>query len=86
METAKDGRPPKLHKEFEYYLAHQDELVAKYNGKYVVIKGQQVIGAYDDIREAVDTTAKTQQMGTFLVQKCTPGDNDYTRSFRSRVA
>jgi hypothetical protein len=75
-----------LKKELEYYLTHQDELVGKYNGKYIVIKGGVVLGAYDDVRTAVDDTAKTHKMGTFLVQRCSPGSKDYTATFRSRVA
>ena len=36
-----------LEKEFTYYLDHQSELVEKYNGKFLVIKGEDVIGVYD---------------------------------------
>ena len=42
-----------LEKEFEYYLAHQAELVAKFDGKFVVIKGNEVLGAYDSEIEAM---------------------------------
>ncbi len=75
-----------LEKEFEYYLSHQDELVRKYEGKYIVIKGTTVLGAFDDARTALETTSKNHKMGTFLVQKCTPGEQDHTATFHSRVA
>ena len=75
-----------LENEFEWYLAHQDELVKDYNGKYVVIKNEKVIGDFDDIGVAVEETSKIHELGTFLVQKCTPGDQDYTATFHSRVA
>jgi len=75
-----------LEKEFQWYRDHQEELLKKYEGKFVVIKSGKVLNAYTDIREAVDETAKTHEMGTFLVQKCTPGDQDYTATFHSRVA
>ena len=74
-----------LEKEFQYYLDHQDELVAKYNGKVIAIKNCKVIGTYETELEAVTETAKTEEMGTFLVQKCTPGAESYTRTFHSRV-
>jgi len=35
-----------LKKEFDYCLAHQGELVQKYNGKYLVIKDAKVQGVY----------------------------------------
>lgn len=76
----------KLKKEFEYYLAHQDELVKKYNGKFIVIKDCQVIGEYDSLLEAVEKTSKKYELGTFLVQKCEPGSESYTQTYHSRVS
>ena len=75
-----------LEKEFRYYLDHQNELVKRYKGKFVVIKAGQVLGAYDDQLEAVKKTAESHEMGTFLVQKCEPGSESYTQVFHSLVA
>ncbi|HLF79466.1 MAG TPA: hypothetical protein VJB57_18445 [Dehalococcoidia bacterium] len=75
-----------LKKEFEYYLAHQDEMVEKYNGKFVVIKDGKVLGAYDDELRAVTETQKAHEPGTFLVQEVSPGSGAYTQTFHSRVA
>ncbi len=76
----------KLEKEFNYYLEHQDELVEKYNGKFVVIKDCNVIGAFDSELEAINTTSEQYELGTFLVQKCEPGSESYTQTYHSRVA
>ena len=46
----------KLEKEFNYYLEHQNELVEKYNGKFVVIKDRNVVGAFDSELEAIEKT------------------------------
>jgi len=75
-----------LEREFHYYLAHQNELVQKYNGKFIVIKGTTVLGAYDSEWEAVQETRKTHELGTFLVQKCELGEASYTQTYFSRVA
>lgn len=75
-----------LTNEFHYYLEHQQELVEKYNGKYIVIKDCLVIGSYDEQLEAVKQTAQTHDLGTFLVQKVEPGNAAYTQTFHSRVA
>jgi nitrogenase molybdenum-iron protein alpha/beta subunit len=75
-----------LRKEFEYYLAHQNELVEKYNGKVIVIKNGAVIGVYDSDIEAITETAKEHELGTFLVQVCEPGPSSYRQTFHSRVA
>lgn len=76
----------KLEKEFKYYLEHQDELVKKYKGKYIVIKNCEVIGSYDNEIEAITETSKDHKLGTFLVQKCEPGSESYTQTYHSRVA
>jgi hypothetical protein len=74
-----------LEKEFDYYIAHQKELVEKYNGQIIVIKNGQILGAYDSEIKAIDETLKHHALGTFLVKKCEPGDKSYTASFHSRV-
>ena len=78
--------PRELEKEFKYYLAHQEELIKKYNGKFVVIKGIKMLGAYDSVEEAIKETTKIHKLGKFLVQKCEPGSSAYTQVFHSRVA
>lgn len=76
----------KLEKEFKYYLNHQDQLVEKYNGKFIVIKDCKLIGAFDSELEAINKTAEMYEVGTFLVQKCEPGSESYTQTYHSRVA
>ena len=75
-----------LQKEFEYYKAHQKELVAQYRGRFIVIKEDKVIGDYSGELEAVIETSKTHELGTFLVQKCEPGEESTTQVFHSQVA
>ena len=75
-----------LEKEFKYYLDNQDELVKEYNGKFIVIHGIKVVGAYESELEAIKETSKKYKPGTFLVQKCEPGNGSYTQTYHSRVA
>ena len=75
-----------LEREFKYYVEHQDELVEKYNGKFIVIKDCNVIAAFDSELEAIEKTAEQYELGTFLVQKCEPGSESYTQTYHSRVA
>lgn len=76
----------KLEKEFKYYIENQDELVEKYDGKFIVIKDCKVIGSYESIEEAIDKTTKEHELGSFLIQKCEPGKESYTQIYRSRVS
>ncbi len=75
-----------LEKEFNYYLQNQEEFVKLYNGKYIVIKDNELRGVYDTELEAIRETSKKYEFGTFLVQKCEPGNISYTQSYHSRVA
>ena len=75
-----------LEKEFEYYLSHQQEMVEKYDGKVIVIKNNEVLGVYDSELSAVTMTQERHQLGTFLVQRVSAGDEAYTATFNSRVA
>jgi hypothetical protein len=70
-----------LRSEFEYFLEHQDELADRYEGKVIVVKGGQVIGAFDSVPEAVHETSKHHRLGTFLVQECGRGPECYTAVF-----
>ena len=74
-----------LRDEFEFYLAHQDELVVEYDGKVIVLKNHEVIGAYDSPGEAYIETKKAHEPGTFLIQRVSPGTEAYTSSYNSRV-
>ena len=74
-----------LQKEFQYYLDHQDEMVEQYDGKFVVIKDEAVLAAYDDELGAITETQKSHRLGTFLVQFVSRGTSAYTQTFHSRV-
>ena len=74
-----------LLKEFRFYLDHQDEMVAKYNGKVIVITNGEVLGAYDNQLTALTETQKLHKLGSFLVQKVSPGKDDYTQTFHARI-
>lgn len=74
-----------LEKEFEYYLDNQNELVKKYNGKFIVIKNQKVIGDYNTELEAIKKTSQKEKLGTFLIQKCEAGTEHYNQIYHSRI-
>jgi hypothetical protein len=74
-----------LDKELQYYIDNQSELVARHRGNFLVIKDQTVIGVYSTEIEAYSETVKKHELGTFLIQECQPGDENYTQTFRTRV-
>ena len=75
-----------LEREFKYFLDHQDDLVKKFDGQFIVIIGENVIANYASEAEAYIETTKTHKPGTFLIQQCLPGQSGYKQTFNSRVA
>jgi hypothetical protein len=74
-----------LDKEFEYYLENQNELLTKYNGRFIVILDKKVVGDYDSYEQALFESKKKYELGAFLIQECTEGEDAYTQTFHSRV-
>lgn len=74
-----------LEKEFKYYLDHQEDLIKKYKGRYIVIRNDEVIGDYSTESDAYEQSKKKYKVGSFLIQLCSPGKSDYTSTFHSRV-
>lgn len=74
-----------LEREFKYYLAHQKQLVKKYNDKFLVIIGEEVIGDYNSFEDALTESQKNYKLGTFLIHQCGPGEDNYTQTFHTRA-
>jgi hypothetical protein len=75
-----------LKDEFDFYKNNQDELVKKYSGKTLIISGQKVVEVFDSEINAVISSSKKYSPGTYIIQKCEPGDGAYTATFHSRVS
>ena len=70
--------------DFNWFINNYNELYKKYGKKYLVIKDKEVLGAYDSVREALDNTH--EEVGTFIVQKCTGDESAYTNYVSSVYA
>ena len=74
-----------LEKDFKYFINRHDEFLSLYNGKYLVIKDESLVGVFDSEIDAYLDAVDKFALGTFLIQKCTPGNEAYTQTFHSRV-
>lgn len=70
---------------FQFYLDNQEELVKKYNGKFLVIKNNDVVGVYDTEESAYFDAKDKYGLGNFIIQFCSEGTEAYTQTFSSRV-
>ena len=64
-----------LHRELAYYLYHQRTLAELYDGQFVVIKNDLVLGIYDDAAWACPKTKKLYGGASYFVQRVTPPAN-----------
>lgn len=69
---------PDLEANFHWYLENQDEIVKMYNGKVIAIKDKKIIGAFKTKEEGYWKIQENHKLGTFILQKCSPGEKDYT--------
>ncbi len=65
-------------RELSYFVQNQDRLVSEYGGKVLVLRGEEVVGAYDTALEAYLEAGKRFEPGSFMLQPCAPGPAAYT--------
>jgi hypothetical protein len=70
-------------RELEFFIAHQDELVAQHPGKVLVLRGESVEGAYDSAIEAYLDAQRRFTLGTFMIQPCEAGPGAYSVTLAS---
>ena len=63
--------------DFQWYLENKEKLLSNndYNGKYLVIKNNEVVGAYEKEDDAIlQTLEKGIKIDDFIVQLCAVND------------
>jgi hypothetical protein len=63
-----------LEVERKFLGIHRDELLKQYGGKFLVIKGEEVTGAYDTMNEALQGAASKHGLDNVLIRR--PADTD----------
>jgi len=70
--------------QLDMYIERQNALVAEYNGKIIALKDGEVLGEYPTKTDALeDMQRKRLVPGEFMIIRCTPGDEEYTRHFHT---
>lgn len=72
-----------LKDELDFFIRSQDVLAREYGGKVLVIRGQQVVGVFEDTLSAYLESKTRYTPGTFMIQPCAPGPDAYTVSIAS---
>lgn len=69
--------------DFDYFVAHYEELYEKYGHKFIAIRNRTVLAVYDDEVSAIHETAKEYPLGSFIVQECNGDESGYTNYISS---
>ena len=69
--------------DFLWFKEHYTEFQSKYGKAFIAIKNKTVLGVYDTYGNGVRETAKTEELGTFIVQECSPAYEAYQCSIAS---
>lgn len=72
-------------RELQFFIANQERLVKEYKGKILVLRGEEVVGVYDDSLTAYLDAADKYEPGTFMIQPCTEGSDAYTVTITSHA-
>jgi hypothetical protein len=71
--------------DFEYFIQHMEFFYKEYGHKFLAIKNQNVLGAYDSFNMALDETLKREQAGTFIIQECFKNKEESINHFQGNV-
>jgi hypothetical protein len=75
----------KLVDNFHYYVKHHDELVAKYDGRWIVLNNCKVQGDFDTMDEAQKYGREHFGSNKFIIYQVAPGKENYTITYHPRV-
>lgn len=73
-------------KELQYFIDNQDDLVQQFSGKVLVLIGEEVVGVFPTALGAYLDAISKYKPGTFMIQKCEPGEGAYTVTLSSALA
>ena len=60
---------PELEQERALYAAHETEWAAAHPGRFVVVKGDRLLGTFDSIEQALAAGAASFGLDSFLVRR-----------------
>lgn len=65
-------------KALEFYKKNQDKLVSDYNGKTLILDGENILDVKDTFQDAYDYASNKYGLGNFSLQEVSPDEASYT--------
>lgn len=63
-----------LDTELAYYKAHKNEWLQSHRDRFVLVKGEQLIGTFDTQEQALRAGARLYGLDSFLIRRVTESD------------
>lgn len=72
-----------MKEDFAWFIENYHDLFRQYGECYLAIKDKRVIGVYSTYQDGVKATQKSEDLGTFIVQRCGADESAYTNYISS---
>lgn len=72
-----------LEKEYGFFKRNLPKLLKSYEGAFLLIKGEKVVGIFDTHEAALSAGLSKYQLGKFLVQQCVDKKDSTAQFFNS---
>jgi hypothetical protein len=72
--------------DFNYFLENMENFYHAYGHKFVVVKNHGILGVYENFNNALESTLKTEEIGTFLIQECFDSKGKMVHHFQGNVS
>lgn len=66
-----------MSEDFAWFQEHYAEFQKQYGNAFLAIKNKRVLGVYHTYADGVRETAKTEPIGTFIIQECSSHADAY---------
>ena len=66
-----------MREDIAWFKEQYTDFQKKYGESFIAIKNKKILGVYDSYGNGVRETVKTEELGTFIVQECSPDYNVY---------
>lgn len=63
--------------DFDFFTSNYKDLYEKYGHKFLAIKNQEILGAYDSVQEVIEKLSSDYEVGSYIIQECTGDESAY---------
>ena len=70
-------------KDFDFFVSNYKKFFEEYGHKFLAIKNNAILGAYDSVQDAISDLSPKYEIGTYIIQECTNDDSSYTTMMMS---